>query len=752
MKKRIISLLLAVVMLLGVVSVGVSAETETTQATENTETTESTEASTEAATEPSTEPATEPVTEPSTEPTEPSTEPPVPEEPDTGFHASDACIAILKAEEGFSRVPYWDYAQYTVGYGTRCPDDKLEEYTKNGITEEEAEILLRNALNGFEESINKKLIERHGLTVTQNQFDAMLLFSYNCGTSWLTSSTNDNLRKAIIAGATGNELIDRFTRWCNAGGQIRTYLLRRRLSEANMYLNGVYSQRPPENYAYVLYDANGGVSNPNVQGFDTNLTSQIIPTPTYEGHTFKGWYTAANGGTLVTVLDGSVKNSRLYAHWEANAGSNPQPPAQEPQTGVVITITAANLNVRTGAGTNYRICGSVRKGEQYTITETANGSGYLWGKYSGGWICLEYTNYDSVTAEKPSQPEKPPVVMGTVKVSSYLCVRSGPSTGYSIVAKLSNGTRVEISEQKVVGAMVWGKIPSGWVSMDYIELDATEPPATEPPVTEPPVTEPPVTEPPVTEPPVTEPPVTEPPVTEPPVTEPPVTEPPVTEPPVTEPPVTEPAPTVRTGKVKVNSVLRVRSGPGTSYGVAGYLYNNNQVTITEQTTVGSTTWGKTDKGWISMEYVVLDQTSSGSQSAPVQKETGTVTAKQPLRIRSGAGTSYSIVGYLKSNARVEILEQKTVNGMVWGRVSKGWISMDYIALDGGQPPVAEKPQSTVKTVTASCLRVRGSAGTNSNIVGYLYSGSKVEILETQTVNGTVWGRISKGWISMDYVK
>ena len=270
--------------------------------------------------------------------------------------------------------------------------------------------------------------------------------------------------------------------------------------------------------------------------------------------------------------------------------------------------------------------------------------------------------------------------------------------------------------------------------------------------TEPLATEPPVTEPPVTKPPVTEPPVTEPPVTEPPVTEPPVTEPPVTEPPVTEPPVTEPAPTVRTGKVKVNSVLRVRSGPGTSYGVAGYLYNNNQVTITEQTTVGSTTWGKTDKGWVSMEYIVLDQTSSGSQSAPVQKVTGTVTAKQPLRIRSGAGTSYSIVGYLKSNARVEILEQKTVNGMVWGRVSKGWISMDYIALDGGQPPVAEKPQSTVKTVTASCLRVRSAAGTNNSIVGYLYSGSKVEILETQTVNGTVWGRISKGWISMDYVK
>jgi hypothetical protein len=57
---------------------------------------------------------------------------------------SDALVEILKKEEGFSAKPYWDYAQYTVGYGTRCPDDMFEEYSTNGITEEDAELLLRN--------------------------------------------------------------------------------------------------------------------------------------------------------------------------------------------------------------------------------------------------------------------------------------------------------------------------------------------------------------------------------------------------------------------------------------------------------------------------------------------------------------------------------------------------------------------------------------------------------------------------------
>ena len=83
------------------------------------------------------------------------------------FTASDDCIRILKAEEGFSATPYWDFTQYTVGYGTRCPADMVEYYTQNGITEEEAELLLRNHLAGVERDINVKVIDKYGLTMTQ---------------------------------------------------------------------------------------------------------------------------------------------------------------------------------------------------------------------------------------------------------------------------------------------------------------------------------------------------------------------------------------------------------------------------------------------------------------------------------------------------------------------------------------------------------------------------------------------------------
>ena len=632
----------------------------------------------------------------------------IPVSAETEMHMSAEAIDILKAEEGFSQKPYWDYAQWTVGYGTKCPDDKLDEYKTNGISRDAAESLLRSFVARFEAELDS-FIKRTGVTLNQYQYDALLLFSYNCGTSW-AYSTSGVLYKAIVGGATGNELINAFSRWCNAGGQIKTFLLRRRQCEANLYLNGIYSQKVPEHFGYVLYDPCGGTVSPNVQGYDGNLTAQIIPTPTYDGFTFAGWYTQKTGGDKVTVLDCSVRNTRLYAHWTDGEGNAP---AQEPQQGVAVTVTANGVNVRSGPGTSYGVVGSANTGDALTITETYADVTYNWGKFAGGWICLKYTNYQTVTAPKAEEPTAPQIRTGTIKVNDSLRIRSGPSTGYSVVGYLSKGAKVEILEEKIVGSMVWGKIDKGWISMDYVVLDAVE----EEPVQKP--EENPVE-----------------------------TTPPETESPATEPEVQEPTQQTVTGTVKVNDRLRVRSGPSTSTAVVAYLSKGEKVTITEQTTSGSMTWGKTSKGWVSMDYITVDK----SVEQPVQKAvTGTVKVNDYLRVRTGPGTSYAIAGYLSPSTKVEITEQKTVGSTQWGKTAKGWISMDYVVLDGkAEEPAA--PQTMKKTVTADCLRIRNAAGTSNKIVAYLYRGASVEILETTTVGSTQWGKTAKGWISMDYVK
>lgn len=642
----------------------------------------------------------------------------------SAMETSEACVEMIKQEEGFVQYPVWDYAQYSVGYGTKCPDELLAHYSAHGITYEEADVLLRQYLDRFEEDINVDLIDKFGLTLSQNQFDALIMFSYNCGTGWIYNDS-DNLRRAVISGATGNEVIDRFTRWCNAGGQIKVFLIKRRLAEANLYLNAVYSRKVPDNFGYVLYDANGGVSNPNVQGYSIDLTAGIIPTPTYAGYEFAGWYTAREGGTQVTVLDASTRNTRLYARWKDAQGNEL---VDDPNT-LRVTVSCNGVNLREGPTTSSKVIGMAYTGDVFYITEIAQADGYTWGKYSNGWICLDLTDYvpsdntptqpeTSTQPEISTQPEST-TVMGTVKVSDCLRIRSGSSTGHDVVGYLNNGARVQILEQKIVGAMTWGRIDKGWISMDYVVLDAAQ--QTPAPTTP-----------------------TEPAPTEPAPTEPAPTEPAPTEPPA--PPVSQP--TSWTGTVRVNDCLRVRSGPGTSYAVAGYLYPNQRITVTEKQTVGATTWGKTDKGWVSLDYVVLDSTDSNTQTQTVW---GTINVNQFLRIRRGPSTSYAIAGYLGPKDRVQILEQQSVGGTTWGRIEQGWISLDYVILDGAASS-APQPAVQTKTVVADCLRVRSDAGTGHSIVGYLYNGAKVEILQTTVVGNTTWGKIKNGWISLDYVR
>lgn len=55
----------------------------------------------------------------------------------------------------------------------------------------------------------------------------------------------------------------------------------------------------------------------------------------------------------------------------------------------LVKVTADVLNVRSGAGTNYKITTTVKKNESYTIIETIGNWGKL--KSGAGWVCLDYT-------------------------------------------------------------------------------------------------------------------------------------------------------------------------------------------------------------------------------------------------------------------------------------------------------------------------------------------------------------------------
>ena len=261
--------------------------------------------------------------------------------------------------------------------------------------------------------------------------------------------------------------------------------------------------------------------------------------------------------------------------------------------------------------------------------------------------------------------------------------------------------------------MTWGKINEGWISMTYVVLDKAQ-----------------------------------------------TTTPETTVPETTKPATQE---TTLTGTVKASGGLSVRKDAGTSYARVKFIYSGTKVTITKTKMVGNTKWGYIGSGWISMDYVVLDskteakptvpETTAPEATTPAKPETsntqtGKVKVGDALSVRKGAGTTYAVVKYLYNGTKVTITEVKEVSGTKWGYMGSGWICMDYVVLD----QQTSVNNGDVKTVTADCLNVRQSASTSAKIVGYYYQGAKVTITETTTAGGTKWGKTTKGWISMDYVK
>lgn len=385
--------------------------------------------------------------------------------------SSDACIEIIKELEGFSKYPYYDNGQYSVGYGTACSGEDYERYKAEGISEEEAEELLREFVSDFESSLNT-FINKYGLSLKQHQFDGLLSFTYNLGPSWMNSAST--FRSAVLDGATGNDFVFAIARWCTASGKVLTALIERRLIEANMYLNGVYKSEVPSNYNYVIFDDNldGATNDVRVQAYDTNTPDSIRSKPTASGYTFLGWYTEATGGTRVTTLDADTSVTTLYAHWKSGSDDSADDTGTVIATGV---ITATKLNVRSGAGSGYSVVDYLYQGDEVEIYETKTVDGVTWGRISWGWISMEYVDLDTGSDADEDGGEPEMIVADGVVTATKLYIRSGAGTGYSSVGYYIQGDEVDIYETKTVDGVIWGRTDLGWISLEYVDFDLDAP-------------------------------------------------------------------------------------------------------------------------------------------------------------------------------------------------------------------------------------------------------------------------------------
>jgi uncharacterized protein YgiM (DUF1202 family) len=199
------------------------------------------------------------------------------------------------------------------------------------------------------------------------------------------------------------------------------------------------------------------------------------------------------------------------------------------------------------------------------------------------------------------------------------------------------------------------------------------------------------------------------------------------------------------GTALVNTdVLRLRSGPGTSYSILGRMTFGESVKI----------YAGAFDGWYQVEYGTQIGWTSGQYLdivPPTSIATATVTTGT-LRLRSGPGTTYTILTNMYQNEGVSVVDGPS-NG--WYQISYkgtvGWASGDYLDLGDGEEQPPEEPGGFAH-VTTAVLNLRSGPGTGNSIIGRMLSGETVELLDQDGVWYKVDYKGLEGWAHGDYLE
>ena len=155
----------------------------------------------------------------------------------SNLNPTSSTCEFITSLEGFSSQCFWDNRQWTIGYGNKCP----YTHTSNGkrgqkgghyISKEDAVSLFQKNLTSY---VNTLKSNCSGLSMTQNQFDALLSATYNHGNVKACP-----LKYFLQGTLSESEAREKYYVWCiNAGTADEAGLRNRRKKEAERFFSGL---------------------------------------------------------------------------------------------------------------------------------------------------------------------------------------------------------------------------------------------------------------------------------------------------------------------------------------------------------------------------------------------------------------------------------------------------------------------------------------------------------------------------------
>jgi len=699
---------------------------------------------------------------------------------------SDKAANLLMQFEGFEAKEYTSGGNHYIGYGTKLDPDEYGTYP-DGITESKAKEIMKTYLKDVVDVALNSFTATNNLDLTQEQHDALAIFSYSFGTAWLNG--NGPLRAAVLQGKTGNEFINALAQ--SHGGtpdldsQYFKGMMNRRLAEANLYLNGEYSPNAPSNYTYVIFDMDGDEdvkSTDKVRAYDSSTYPMVTEKPTIPaGKDFLGWYLqedmiydwlGVHVGSPITYLSSETAEKVLVARFSNSGQTNPTYytvntntlPYRDVYNGdmfaddnALAQMIESILESMVGeldapyaedmlyyqlkmellsigklkAGTDFLVTSEKQVTREVEVDGKMQTIGLKWlygkGTAENGSEITGWIYYGRQITDSDIDAITPGTAIATATTTAKVDIREGATADSADIGDIAKGVTVKIYEikeqQTETGNQLWGKVNVNGV-VGWINLVHAEIDAIEDGDNQ--------------------------------------------------------GTVGTTGTIVNTDYVNIRKGAGVNKTQITQLPRGTKVLVLETKTVNGAQWGRVtwegliggySEGWVYMYYVQLDGAlngSTGSDSNATNEPvlyTGVVTSNINLNVRAKASVYGDKVTSLPNGTKINIYEVTTKDGVKWGRIGEGqWVCLQYVNLT--EVPQNNNSGSTVTTtsiqatVTSNTLDVFLNYNSNSEKVGSLKKGDVVTILERNTENtetgSRIWGRISHnglaGWINLAYVE
>lgn len=484
-----------------------------------------------------------------------------------------------------------------------------------------------------------------------------------------------------------------------------------------------------------------------------NMRSGASTTTGIIGVLYKGASVTINGTSgswykVTATVGGAKKSGYVHSDYINMGGSS----INTSVTGQGV-VNVNGLNVRSGPSTSSSVIGSVGSGTKVTIKEKL-GDWYkvslnLYGSSKEAYV---YAQYVTKTSSSQGSAGSSGTNAGTSSSASSgtgivntaaLNVRSGPSTSYTRIDCISQGTEVTLLGE----TNGWYKIKvggkTGYASAQYITKKSGGSSGGSNSGSS--------------------------------------------------------SSSVKNKAGVVNtSALNLREKATTSSSVITCLYSGTKVTIVSSKSgwykIKTTVGGKDYSGYVASQYITItgnaassgssnnsSNNNSGNNSSNTGKKVGTVNTAV-LNLRSGPSTGYAVIGSLYSGTTVMILSTSggwhKVQASNNGKNVTGYVSADYVTVKGNagggstgsgsasgggstgsgnaNSGSSQKPSSKkTGTVNTSVLNFRSGPSTSASVIGSLSLGMTVIILSESSgwykVETLYNGKTVTGYVSADYV-